>query len=69
MRQLNPGKVIITESKTTKQGAQVIVTYKASVEETIDGKAMSSLPAVRQSVWQYTPAGWQWIAHSNLRPL
>jgi hypothetical protein len=69
LRTLNPGRVIITESKTTKQGAQVIVTYKISVEETIDGKALSSLPAVRQSVWQYTPTGWKWIAHSNLRPL
>jgi hypothetical protein len=69
LRQLNPGNAIITESKTTKQGAQVIVTYKVSVEETVDGKVLSSLPAVRQSVWQYTPTGWKWIAHSNLRPL
>ena len=69
LRHLNPGKVIITESKTTKQGSQVIVTYRISVEETIDGQALSSAPAVRQSVWQYTPSGWKWIAHSNLRPL
>jgi hypothetical protein len=69
IRGLNAGKPTLTDFKVTNQGDEIVVTYKISVEETIDGKTLSSAPAVRQSVWQYTPAGWQWIAHANLKPL
>jgi hypothetical protein len=70
MRALDITDYTITDVKVTDSGTDLmIVTYRISVPETIDGKQLSSKPAMRMSVWQKTTAGWQWISHVNLRAL
>lgn len=66
---LNLGPYTLKDFKVTRSGDQLIVTYWISVMETVDGKQLSSKPAMRQSVWAKSRAGWQWIAHANLNPL
>ena len=42
---------------------------RVSVEETIEGKRLSTKPAARLTIFLKTDSGWQWIAHANLNPL
>ena len=42
---------------------------RVSVEETIEGKRLSSKPDTRLTIFLKTDSGWQWIAHANLNPL
>jgi len=70
IRALDVTDYTITDVKVTEGGADVmIITYRISVPETIDGQRLSSKPAMRVSVWQKGAAGWQWIAHANLKAL
>ena len=55
--------------KVTQDGDTLVVAYWISVQETIDGKALSSKPAMRLSIWKKNATGWQWIAHANLNPI
>ncbi len=66
---LNIRSFELSEFKVTEIGPTSIVTYSASVVETIDDKRLSKKPAERLSVWQKTENGWMWIAHANLKPL
>jgi hypothetical protein len=65
---LKLGTVTLSRFKVTTSGDVMVVSYWVSARETINGKTTSTKPAVRQSVWQKTAKGWQWIAHSNLVP-
>lgn len=64
---LTLGDYTLTDFKVTPNGDDLVVTYWVSVPETIDGKRLSSKPAMRMSVWEHGPTGWQWIAHANLK--
>ena len=55
--------------EVTQVGPAIIVSYFVSVEETIEGKRLSSKPAARLTIFLKTDSGWQWIAHANLNPL
>jgi hypothetical protein len=66
---LSLGAFTLKDFKVTKNGGDLIVSYWISVEETIDGKRLTGKPAMRLSIWQKGPNGWQWIAHANLKPL
>ncbi len=66
LKSLNPGKIGLSGFYVTEKGPVIVVTYRISVEETIDGKRVSVKDAPRQSVWLRTENGWKWIAHANL---
>jgi len=69
IKQLNASDISFTDFKSTTNGNDIVVTYMISVQETIDGKPLSTNPAPRLSVWRRAPSGWQWISHANLNPL
>jgi hypothetical protein len=69
IKEVNLGKYTLSDFKVTRTGLAVIVTYLASVEETIEGERLGSQPAARLDVFLETDSGWQWITHANLRPL
>jgi hypothetical protein len=69
IKTLKPSTYTLTGFKVSTTPDIMVVSYWIAVSETIDGKTTSSKPAMRQSVWQKTAAGWQWIAHSNLVPI
>lgn len=67
---LDLGDYSLQGFKVTRNNDDLIVTYWISVQETIDGKRLSSKPAMRLSVWEQNDSGgWQWISHANLNPL
>ncbi|MBL7074684.1 nuclear transport factor 2 family protein [candidate division KSB1 bacterium] len=69
LRGLNIGEYTLSNFEVTQNGPVIIATYFVSVEETIEGKRLSTKPAPRLSVFLKTDSGWQWIAHANLNPL
>jgi len=69
LKELNLGQYTLSNFKVTQVGPAIIVSYFVSVEETIEGKRLSSKPAARLSIFLKTDSGWQWIAHANLNPL
>jgi hypothetical protein len=66
---LQLGEYQLTDFTVTRSGDNLIMTYWASVQETIGGKRLSSKPSMRLSIWTKTGAGWQWIARANLNPM
>ena len=69
MKGLHMGEYELTDFQVTQNGSFIVVTYKVSVEETIDGQVLPTEPAARLSVWAKTDKGWQWISHANLNPM
>jgi len=69
LKELNLGEYTLSNFKVTQVGPAIIVSYFVSVEETIEGKRLSSKPAARLTIFLKTDSGWQWIAHANLNPL
>lgn len=69
IRNLALGDYTLTDLRITRQGPALIATYHVSVEETIEGRRLSSKPAARMSVFVRTPDGWKWLAHANLKSL
>ena len=69
LKGLNLGEYTLSNFKVTQVGPAIIVSYFVSVEETIEGKRLSSKPAARLTIFLKTDNGWQWIAHANLNPL
>jgi len=59
----------LTDFMTTRQGATIIVTFLASVEETLEGFRTTVTPAPRMAVFLMTEVGWQMIAYANLNPM
>lgn len=66
---LNLGDYTLDSFQESNDGDVIVVTYRVSVMETIDGEVLSSTPAPRMSVFRYNHKGWQWVAHANLKPL
>jgi len=56
----------LSDFKVTQNGPVMLVTYTASMRETIDGKVAEGKPAPRLSVFIKQSQGWQWLAHANL---
>ncbi|MCK4666040.1 nuclear transport factor 2 family protein, partial [Candidatus Dependentiae bacterium] len=69
VKNLKLGDYTLTKFVVTENDSMIIVTYFVSVEETIEGKRLSSTPAARLSAWQKTDEGWMWIIHANLKAL
>jgi len=69
LKELNLGEHTLSNFKVTQVGPAIIVSYFVSVEETIEGKRLSTKPAARLTIFLKTDSGWQWIAHANLNPL
>jgi len=59
----------LTDFVVTRQGATIIVTFLASVEETLEGFRTTTTPAPRMAVFLMTEVGWQMIAYANLNPM
>ena len=59
----------LTGFVTTRQGAAVVVTYMASVEETLAGVRTTATPAPRMAVFLMTEAGWRLLAIANLKAM
>jgi len=69
LKELNLGEYTLSNFKVTQVGPVIIVSYFVSVQETIEGKRLSTKPAARFSIFLKTDSSWQWIAHANLNPL
>lgn len=59
----------LTDFVTTRQGATIVVTFMASVEETLAGTRTTTVPAARMAVFLMTEDGWQMVAYANLEPM
>jgi hypothetical protein len=60
---------LLSEIKVTGSDTLIVASYFVSVAETIEGERLSKTPAPRLTVFVKTDAGWQWLAHANLKPL
>ncbi len=69
LKELNLDEYTLSNFKVTQVGPTIIVSYFVSVEETIEGKRLSTKPAARLTIFLKTDSSWQWIAHANLNPL
>jgi hypothetical protein len=59
----------LTDFVTTRQGATVVVTFMASVEEMLAGTRTTTVPAARMAVFLMTEDGWRLVAYANLEPM
>jgi hypothetical protein len=69
IKNLNVGKIALSDLKSTVNGDNIVVTYMISAQETIDLERLPTKPAPRLSVWKKAKTGWQWICHANLAPI
>jgi len=66
---LDISEYTLTDFVTTRQGATVVVTFMASVEETLAGGRTTTVPAPRMAVFLMTEEGWQMVAYANLKAM
>ena len=59
----------LTDFVTTRQGATIVVTFMASVEETLGGVRTTTVPASRMAVFLMTEDGWRMVAYANLKAM
>jgi len=64
---LDISEYTLTDFVTTRQGATIVVTFLASVEETLGGVRTTTVPARRMAVFLMTESGWQMVAYANLK--
>ena len=69
IKNLNVGKIALSDFKLTVNGDNIVVSYMISAQETIDLERLPTKPASRLSVWKKGASGWQWICHANLTPI
>ena len=69
IRNINLGDYELSDFQVTRSGDILIISYKVSVQETIEGKQFSKKTAARLSVMQEIDNKWFWLAHANLIPL
>ncbi len=69
IKKLNLSSYTLNDIKVTINGNAMIVSYKITTDETIDRARIQAKDAPRLSVWQKTPTGWKWIAHTNISPI
>jgi len=56
----------ISDYTVTAEGPVIIVTYKVTVEETLDGTRLPERTVMRLSAWIKSEDDWKWIIHANL---
>ncbi|NIA10204.1 MAG: DUF4440 domain-containing protein [Nitrospiraceae bacterium] len=66
---LDIDKYTLTDFVTTRQGATIVVTFMASVEEMLAGVRTTTVPAARMAVFLMTEEGWRLITYANLKPI
>ena len=69
LRKMNLHVFSLTDFKAVRTGNTTVLTYKASVAETIGGKRVQKQKAPRASVWVKTDKGWRTVLHANFNPL
>jgi hypothetical protein len=65
LRNFNLGHFALSQFK----GDNLIITYVASANETIDNQNLAGKSASRMSIWKKKDGHWQWMAHAHLTPL
>ena len=63
---LNLSDYTISDYTVTAKGSVIIVTYKVTVEETLDGTRLPQHNVMRLSAWIKSEDDWKWIIHANL---
>ena len=56
----------ISDYTVTAEGPVIIVTYKITVEETLEGIRLPERTVMRLSAWVKSGDDWKWIIHANL---
>jgi len=69
IKNLNVGKVALSDFKSTMDGDNIVVTYMISAQETIDLERLPTKPTPRLNVWKKGQNGWQWNCHANHTPI
>jgi len=69
LKKMNLSDFTLSDFKVTRTGPAAVVSYKAQVAETIDGKRIPMQKAPRTSVWVKTDKGWLTIFHASFNPL
>ena len=59
----------ISDYTVTAEGPVIIVTYKITVEETLEGTRLPERTVMRLSAWVKSGDDWKWIIHANLTPM
>ncbi len=68
IQRLDLGAYELSDFTTTASNDAMIVSYKVSTREDIDGKEQAPKAVPRLAVFQKTAAGWHMIAYANLNP-
>ena len=63
---LDLGDYTISDYTVTAEGPVIIVTYKITVEETLEGTRLPERTVMRLSAWVKSGDDWKWIIHANL---
>lgn len=66
IEKLDIKKYEISDVTVTEDGPLIVVTYKVSVDEKIDGTHVKEKSSPRLSAFLKTDDGWKWVAHANL---
>ncbi len=69
LKKLKLGEYKLSNIKVTRNGPVIVVTYLVRAPETIHGERLSAKAAPRLTVFLKTDAGWQWMAHANLKAI
>ena len=56
----------ISDYTVTAEGPVIIVTYKITVEETLEGTRLPERTVMKLSAWVKSGDDWKWIIHANL---
>ena len=66
LKGLDLSDYIISDYTVTAEGPVIIVTYKITVEETLEGIRLPERTVMRLSAWVKSGDDWKWIIHANL---
>jgi len=66
LKGLDLSDYIISDYTVTAEGPVIIVTYKITVEETLEGIRLPERTVMRLSAWVKIGDDWKWIIHANL---
>jgi len=66
LKGLDLSDYIISDYTVTAEGPVIIVTYKITVEETLEGTRLPERTVMRLSAWVKSGDDWKWIIHANL---
>ncbi|MBU4509916.1 MAG: nuclear transport factor 2 family protein [Actinomycetia bacterium] len=66
LKGLDLSDYIISDYTVTAEGPVIIVTYKITVEETLESIRLPERTVMRLSAWVKSGDDWKWIIHANL---